>query len=515
MAIGLVDGMIQRTHTARPVEAALKDDEDEDEYDVSDGKVGRFKRITPKVLKVLVKEQSIFQVPELNDKLYLHYHGFERIEGLEAWTGLKALWLEGNGLHEIRGLDTLKQLRCLYLHQNCLKKLENLQCCPLLSTLQVNNNFIDRISGLGGLPLLSTLHLSNNHLTSADDLLGLLECPGLRVLDLQNNRLDDKRIFDVLEALPVLSVLQLQGNPVVPTLTQYRRNTIHRCRALSYLDDRPIFEEERLAVDAWAVGGLPAEREERRRQRQEKDDRHRKNLDYMLSLKKDRIPFKEDHDADDPEGDLPSLKTGDPPRESSFAKAQKAAGDEKVTEKALYDKALAALERKKCDLRKIKAERARAEAVANGEVPPPEAEDEEPLPAATPSWEESKAAPAQSAPSDALEDEAEDEVPVLQSAAKFAAQSSEDVVAQLEAPDTALPTPPPPPAAAAPDETFVPSATWTGARAGKVFKCGEQGPGYYADARAAGGTGAASGDIPSAIPTPPPAAGAMDLDELD
>jgi hypothetical protein len=51
MAIGLVDGMIQRTHTARPVEAALKDDEDEDEYDVSDGKVGRFKRITPKVLK--------------------------------------------------------------------------------------------------------------------------------------------------------------------------------------------------------------------------------------------------------------------------------------------------------------------------------------------------------------------------------------------------------------------------------------------------------------------------------
>jgi len=289
----------------------------------------------------------------------------------------------------------------------------------------------------------------------------------------------------------------------------------HRCRALSYLDDRPVFEEERLAVDAWAVGGLPAEREERRRQRQEKDDRHRKNLDYMLGLKKDRIPFKEDHDADDPEGDLPSLKTGDPPRESSFAKAQKAAGDEKVTEKALYDKALAALERKKRELRKIKAERARAEAVANGEVPPPEAEDEEPLPAATPSWEGSKVAPAQSAPSDALEDEAEDEVPVLQSAAKFAAQSSSDVVAQLEAPGTALPTPPPPPAAAAPDETFEPSATWTGARAGKVYKCGEHGPGYYADARAAGGTGAASGAIPSAIPTPPLAAGAMDLDELD
>eukprot|EP00965_Chrysotila_dentata_P171702 5666160-Pleurochrysis_carterae.AAC.1 len=31
-----------------------------------------------------------------------------------------------------------------------------------------------------------------------------------------------------------------------------------------YLDDRPVFEEERLAVAAWQVGGLPAERAERR-----------------------------------------------------------------------------------------------------------------------------------------------------------------------------------------------------------------------------------------------------------
>ena len=80
--------------------------------------------------------------------------------------------------------------------------------------------------------------------------------------------------------------MQLQGNPVIPKVTMYRRKTIHRCKALSYLDDRPIFEEERKAVEAWAIGGLPAEREERRRQREEKDLAHRKNLDHMMSMQK-------------------------------------------------------------------------------------------------------------------------------------------------------------------------------------------------------------------------------------
>ena len=59
----------------------LNDDDDDDDD------IGRFKRITPKVLKKLIKDQQLYRTPSLNDKLYLHYHGFAKIEGLEEWTG--------------------------------------------------------------------------------------------------------------------------------------------------------------------------------------------------------------------------------------------------------------------------------------------------------------------------------------------------------------------------------------------------------------------------------------------
>ena len=68
-----------------PKKRMPRKDEDSDSED--EEKVGRYKRLTPKVLKKLIKEQELFKTPELNDKLYIHYHGFEKIEGLEEWTG--------------------------------------------------------------------------------------------------------------------------------------------------------------------------------------------------------------------------------------------------------------------------------------------------------------------------------------------------------------------------------------------------------------------------------------------
>jgi dynein assembly factor 1, axonemal len=71
------------------------------------------------------------------------------------------------------------------------------------------------------------------------------------VLDLSNNRIEDIGILDVLEKMPNIAVLQLQGNPVVRKISQYRKTLVSRIKSLTYLDDRPVFEDEKRCAQAW------------------------------------------------------------------------------------------------------------------------------------------------------------------------------------------------------------------------------------------------------------------------
>lgn len=85
--------------------------------------------MNPAKLREIVKKDKMYNTASLNDSFYLHYKGFTRIENLEAYTGLKVLWLEGNGIKKIEGLSTLKQLCTLYLHENCIEEIEGLEGC--------------------------------------------------------------------------------------------------------------------------------------------------------------------------------------------------------------------------------------------------------------------------------------------------------------------------------------------------------------------------------------------------
>lgn len=234
----------------------------------------RFRSMTSASIIKLCKKNRLYVTPHLNDVLYLHYQGYQRIESLEPYVGLKCLWLESNAIDELSGLTCQTELRCLFLHNNLIKRIENLEYCTHLDTLNLSHNYITCIEncGFGVLPALSTLNLSHNRLQTLDQLKQLVDCTALSVLDLSHNRIDDILVVGILSRMPSLRVLVLTGNPVVSAIPMYRKTLINECvsnksnnckkhdqysnstllqKELTYLDSRPVFDRDRACASAW------------------------------------------------------------------------------------------------------------------------------------------------------------------------------------------------------------------------------------------------------------------------
>ena len=212
-------------------------------------------------------------------------------DALEEYTALKALFLESNGIDTFDGLRHLKELKCLFLQQNAFTEMDGCEGLGELSTLNLTSNQVYRVAGLAGnCPNLETLQLGKNKLKTVESIAHVAECPSIHTLDLSDNQLEDgEAVIELLAKLPNLRVLYLKGNPLIRTTRHYRKTVIASIPSLTYLDERPVFENERRTSEAWWNAGglaagevaLEAEREMRRTIQEEKRNEEKRNFENL------------------------------------------------------------------------------------------------------------------------------------------------------------------------------------------------------------------------------------------
>lgn len=234
--------------------------------------------ISEKDIKEAIKKHKLYTTPSLNEVLYLHYQGFTKIQNLEPFVNLKALWLNNNAISEIEGLDELTNLTCLYLANNLIEKISGLDKLEKLDTLVLSSNFITKIENLSGCKSLTTLSIDHNKIKDPEGLSGLTEVPSLLILNADENQIKSEEFLDVIKPLNLLRVLRMNGNEVTRNMKNYRRRIILGFPDLQFLDDSPVTEDDRRLANAWETGGLAAERKEREVIKKEKNDIREENM---------------------------------------------------------------------------------------------------------------------------------------------------------------------------------------------------------------------------------------------
>ena len=221
-------------------------------------------RMTKKYLVELCQRHDGYRTPSVNDKLYLHQQGFRRLDPdvLKEFTGIKMLWLQANGLEKLEGFEHMPLLRNIAAHENCIEKIEGLEHSKELDSINLNRNFIKKVEGFEHNQNLTSINLGNNAIgpDGASYQAVAENLPKLQTLDLQANKIEDgAELLKILQKIPDLRVFYGMGNPFVKSFRHYRKRFVAGLPSLRYLDDRPVFEDERKRCEAWFAAFGPNE----------------------------------------------------------------------------------------------------------------------------------------------------------------------------------------------------------------------------------------------------------------
>lgn len=237
----------------------------------------------------LCKERGLFRTPELNEKLYLHFCGFKKIENLEEYVNCRAIWLENNCIERIENLEALCQLETLFVQHNFIRGLRISKSAPLTSqplgirTLDISHNFLDSLEDISVVfPRLEKLIAHHNKLKHIHR--SLREVESLIVLDVSFNSIQDEDSLANVEHFSKLSSLMMQGNPVTK-LPLYRKRVVAKIRSLTFLDEYPVFDEERRRCEALIERGHEAEKQVKLELASEQQEEKRKQMRYFDDVK--------------------------------------------------------------------------------------------------------------------------------------------------------------------------------------------------------------------------------------
>jgi dynein assembly factor 1, axonemal len=241
-------------------------------------------KMSEEFIAEICKANGGFRTPELNEKIYLHFRGFRKIEGLGSFVNCRALWLENNIITDIEGLDNLPLLDSLFLQYNHILRMpaDLGYSVASLRSINISHNAIVSLNGIEHFPNLEKVLVAHNHLECIVAL-GALE--NLSILDVSHNRLAKAdEVRGVLRKAKKLASVMMHGNSFIKDVKHYRKVVIDENPLIRFLDEYPVFDDERRCAAAFVSDGVEGEAQERAAIRKEEADRQQSQRAFFTKL---------------------------------------------------------------------------------------------------------------------------------------------------------------------------------------------------------------------------------------